>query len=360
MKVALIARATLYTVQGGDTIQITNTAKHLKQLGIETDIKTTDERIAYDQYDLFHFFNITRPADILFHLRKNSKPFVVSPVLVDYSEYDKHHRQGMPGMVLRFFSFNQIEYLKTIGRWLRGNDKLMYASYIWRGHKKSVVEVLNRAAMILPNSLLEYQNLIRLYKVAPKFNLVYNGIDTELFKADNATKKNKQLVLCVARIEGIKNQLNAIKALNNTPFNLIIIGSPAPNQISYYNECRKIAGSNISFIDNLSQKDLVNYYQRAKIHILPSWFETCGLSTLEAVAMGCNVVISNKGYVREYYEDYPVYCNPASPASIFEAVQLASQMEFDENFRKKITTHYTWMQAAEKTAAAYKHVIENR
>jgi len=37
-------------------------------------------------------------------------------------------------------------------------------------------------------------------------------------------------VLCIARIEGIKNQLNLIKALNDTEFNVLLIGSHAPNQ----------------------------------------------------------------------------------------------------------------------------------
>ena len=358
MKLALIARATLYTVQGGDTIQIINTAKHLIQFGIDADIKTTNEPIDYNKYDLLHFFNIIRPADILFHLNKTNKPFVVSPILVDYSEYDKYHRKGIAGNIFRYLSFNSIEYLKTLGRWLKGNDELMHTSYLWKGHKKCVKEILMRAAMVLPNSLLEYRNLVDLYKVEPDYRVVYNGVDAELFKDDNSIEKDAHLVLCVARIEGIKNQLNVIKALNNTAFKLFIIGSAAPNQINYFNKCRKFAGSNIVFKGNISQKELIHYYRQAKIHILPSWFETCGLSTLEAGAMGCNVVISNKGYVREYYEDYPVYCDPASPASIYEAVQLASNKKFDENFRKKITTHYTWLKAAEKTAAAYKHVID--
>ena len=80
MKVAFITRATLHTVKGGDTIQVLQTAKQLVQLGFSVDVKLTHEEINYAYYDLLHFFNITRPADILFHIQKAGKPFVISTI----------------------------------------------------------------------------------------------------------------------------------------------------------------------------------------------------------------------------------------------------------------------------------------
>ncbi len=89
MKVALITRSTLYSVKGGDTFQIINTARELKRMGIEADITLTNQPVQYQQYDLLHFFNIVRPADIVCHIKRSKKPFVVSPNLVNYHEYDQ-------------------------------------------------------------------------------------------------------------------------------------------------------------------------------------------------------------------------------------------------------------------------------
>ena len=86
----------------------------------------------------------------------------------------------------------------------------------------------------------------------------------------------------------------------------------ATNQNDYYLKCKKIAASNIHFVDHFPQEELIKYYQKAKVHILPSWFETCGLSTLEAAAMGCNIVITNRGYASEYYDGHAFYCDPSS------------------------------------------------
>jgi menaquinone-dependent protoporphyrinogen IX oxidase len=79
MRIAFITRSTLFSVKGGDTFQIINTARQLKGLGIDVDIKLTDQQVHYKQYDLLHFFNIVRPADIICHINQSKKPFVVSP-----------------------------------------------------------------------------------------------------------------------------------------------------------------------------------------------------------------------------------------------------------------------------------------
>jgi glycosyltransferase involved in cell wall biosynthesis len=357
MKVAFITRATLFTVKGGDTFQVMQTARHLAQLGVTAEIKLTHERIDYSSYDLLHFFNIIRPADILCHVQKAGKPFVVSTILLDYSEYEKYHRKGIPRLLFRFLSANAIEYLKTIGRWLLGKDKLMSFSYTWKGQRRSIVDILERAQYLLPNSALEYKRIISQYPCGTKCVIVPNGVDPALFQFRDTIEKDPFLVLCVARIEGRKNQLTLIRALNDSMYHLLIIGSPAPNQLSYYKACRSLASDNVTFIDHIPQDELVKYYQKAKVHILPSWFETTGLSSLEAAVMGCNIVITGKGDAKEYFGSGAFYCDPASPADIYAAIEQAATHKYNESLRQKILTDYTWNQATLQTIKAYKCAI---
>jgi glycosyltransferase involved in cell wall biosynthesis len=186
---------------------------------------------------------------------------------------------------------------------------------------------------------------------------VPNGINTNLFVPNGPLLKDNNLVVCAARIEGLKNQLNLIKALNNSSFTVLIVGEPAPNQNRYYKKCRGIAADNIIFTGRLTQKELAAFYRRAKVHVLPSWFETCGLSTLEAAAMGCNVVITDKGYTREYFGDDAFYCDPSDPASILYAVKQASKSDCRKELQRKILNNYTWQRAAAVTLKAYKKII---
>jgi glycosyltransferase involved in cell wall biosynthesis len=359
MKVAFIARSSLYSVKGGDTIQIVNTAKYLQQLNVHVDIKLADEKIDYDEYDLLHFFNLIRPADILPHISKAKIPFVVTPLLIDYTEYDKAYRQGFSGKLFRLLSAAKTEYVKTIARWLKGQQKLKSYSYLLRGHNKSIKNIIKNAKLFLPNSEMEYKYMEQLYALSPSYTVIPNGIDNNLFlqSINNDYEKNNRMVLCVARIEGLKNQLNLIKALNNTIYELFIIGDASINQTAYYKECKKLAAKNIHFINHLPQEELIQYYQKAKVHVLPSWFETCGLSTLEAAAMGCNVVVTDKGYTSEYFTEHAFYCDPESPSSIFEKIDIASNTASSKKLREKIFSDYTWQNAASKTFNAYKKII---
>lgn len=358
MKIAMIARSTLYTGRGGDTVQVEKTAAYLRKIGVEVDIKLSNEQIAYTDYDLLHFFNIPRPADILRHSKISGKPYVVSTILLDQSEYDRHHRRGL-GSILKYFSPDAVEYIKTMARCLLGRDYLASPEFVWKGQRNSIIEILRNAAMLLPNSGSEYNRLTSRYPGAGRYRIIPNGADLDIF-SNKHTKKDPELVLCVARIEGNKNQLNLIKALNNTRFKVVLVGKPAPNQPEYYAACRSLAAPNISFIDYLPLANLVDHYQRAKVHVLPSWFETTGLSTLEAAAMGCNIVITDKGDTRWYFEDYAFYCQPELPESILQAIEKAATAKYDTHLYNKIATNYTWEKTAAETLKAYQTVLAHQ
>jgi glycosyltransferase involved in cell wall biosynthesis len=259
--------------------------------------------------------------------------------------------------LLRRLSANGQEYTKTIARWIAGRDKMKSKGYLLKGQRKSIRQILERAALLLPNSETEYKRLEEEFGTKKEYIVVPMGVDAGLFSANDAIPKDATVVLCAARIEGIKNQLNLIRALNNSKYTLLLVGSPAPNQKSYYNECRRIAAENIFFYDHVPQEELISYYKRAKVHALPSWFETCGLSSLEAAAMGCNVMITDKGYTREYFGNDAFYCEPGDPRSIFEEIETAAKSDCRKELQDKIFHQYTWQQAAGITLDAYKKII---
>lgn len=357
MKIAFIARSTLTKVPGGDTEQVLQTARFLQVMGVQVELFLATQKVDYNKYDLVHVFNITRPADILYHISKSQKPVVVSTILIDYTEYDIKYRKGIPGTILRLFPPGANEYIKTIGRWLLQKDSLQSKSYLWKGQDKSIREVLHKASWLLPNSEAEYWQLEALYGIKKNYSVIPNGVDHLLYSPKPGIVKDNRLILSAARIEGRKNQLNLIKALNDTDYTLLLTGLPAPNQIKYYSECKRAASPNIIFCGRVPIDTLVGYYQKAKVHVLPSWHETCGLSSLEAAAMGCNIVITDKGFTREYFGDDAFYCDPETPESIYNAVKKAAASECRHELQEKILHHYTWQQAASQTLQAYQNIL---
>ena len=359
MRVAFISRATLYSDKGGDSIQIAQTVDQLRNLGIGADIFLADQKPDYAQYDLLHFFNIIRPDDILPHIAQTKKPFVVSTIFVDYSEYEKKARRGPSALLFRLLSPYAIEYLKALARFLVNGEKIKSAYFLFNGQKRSIRKIVKTSAMLLPNSQSEYDRLSFSYGIQKKYRVIPNGINKTLFAPKTSERqRDDRLILCVARIEGRKNQLNLIRALANTSYKLILIGARSTNQMKYFDLCKQEAASNIQFIDFLEQESLLDYYRKAKVHVLPSWFETTGLSCLEAAAMGCNIVITRKGDAYEYFRDYAYYCEPDSPDSILKVIEQAASNPVPAGLSSLVREQYNWEIAAKKTLEAYTEILQ--
>jgi len=352
MRVAFIVRPNLYKIAGGDTVQVDQTAKQLTGLGVEVDILLANDEIPYEKYDLLHFFHITRPVAILYHSKLAKMPFVISTIYCSYGDYHKHNKKGVNNLFERLPEDSK-DYIRNVARWILGRERLQIKSYLWEGQRKSIIKVLKAADYVLPNSQSELQRLRDDYSCQAKDVIVTNGINPEKFPFNPSIQKDNDLVICVGRIERRKNQLNVIKALNNTKYKLVLIGAPSPYQNDYYLQCREAAAENVTFLDRVPHDEMLKYYQLAKVHVLASWFETTGLSSLEAAVMGCNIVITDKGDTLDYFGDDAFYCDPGNPDSIKQAVDKAIEASFNEALLEKILTAHTWKKAAEQTLESY-------
>ncbi len=358
MKVAFISRATLYTSPGGDTKQLDLTAHNLRKLGVEVDVYLAYEHIDYAQYDLLHFFNIIRPADVLKHIKRSKKPYVVSTIFVEYGTV-KQQVGTVQKILQKIFSDDTLELIKAVARAIKNGEKIVSKEYLFKGHRASISFVAGNAAMLLPNSESEYKRFEKKYEIMCPYHVVPNGINTDCTSKDYPkSDKYKDAILCMGRIEARKNQLALIRAVNNTPYRLYIHGKPSPNAMAYFEQCKAEAADNVHIEGHLDDEELFTAYSNAKVHVLPSYFETTGLSSLEAAVMGCNIVVTDMGDTKDYFKEDAWYCNPDSPESIKEAIDAAYNAPYDEKFRQRILNNYTWMRAAEETLAAYKQVLK--
>jgi len=97
------------------------------------------------------------------------------------------------------------------------------------------------------------------------------------------------------------------------------------------------------------------YYHFAKVGISASWFETTGLTSLEALFCGANAVASGER-AKEYLGDLAYYCVPEDVTSIKNAVKeayLAEPKVIPDFMRQSLT----WENAAKKTFEVYQEVL---
>lgn len=352
MNVLFTSRSTLFSQPGGDTLQVEQTAKYLREMGHNVDIKLCGEPINTNEYDLVHFFNIIRPADLKVSIPKHI-PLVVSSIYHDYSEYDKLYRSAGSKLLFRLFGKFGLEYIKVNLRWLNGSDKFPGLKFLLSGNRKSIKALLKRSQYMFTTSHQEADLIKKEIGFIPAYKKVNLGSEHISVEESNS----RQGVLCAARIEGFKNQLNLIKALKGTDIALTLTGAAAPNHAIYYEACKQEAGKNVSFLGRLPEKDLAVEFGKAKVHALISFYETTGLSTLEALKAGCNVVITNRGAQKEIFGDHAHYCEPNDIASIKKAVNDALADEF--NHQNWVEENFSWKQAAQEISDIYHSLMKD-
>lgn len=332
MRVILQNRANFRESLAGDSIQLLKTREYLEKTGIEAVI---DNRPNLDltDFDLVHLFNLIPVAETYQYYRnawRQKKRVVLSTVFWEPEEF--------------FQVSSEPEQLRD---WWQKTGNLRR-------------EILNGTALILPNSFLELESLRKNYNPLPPAVVVPNAADQSfaLARPDLFVRKYqwKDFLLTVGRICRRKNQLSLIKAARTLKLPLVIIGPV--NDFQYYQECRReSAGQKVLFIDRLNPGELASAYAAARVHALASWYDTPGLVSLEAALAGCIIVSTDRGSAREYFEDKVFYCDPASQASIIQAVDAAWNAEKDIGLRERVLANYTWERVAEITKEAYRKIV---
>lgn len=140
---------------------------------------------------------------------------------------------------------------------------------------------------------------------APDINYtstVYNGIDTELFKADG---EPEDYLMISGRVTPDKGVKEAVQIALQAGRRLLVSGSVSKADQWYFEENVKPHLSNkILFLGMLEREQLVKYYQNAAGLLMPiQWQEPFGLAMVEAGACGTPVIAFNRGSVPEIVVD---------------------------------------------------------
>ena len=365
MRVLFSSRRNLFTAPGGDTVQLVKTAEQLRLLGVHVDINTEDTP-NLEGYDLVHLFNLMRPQEI-YSQAKNAKlqgkQIALSTIYGLYTEFERKARGGLPGWLAKHLTVWQIERAKVLAR-IFSSKEAGFGSWLvaFSGYWRICSKTLEMVDICLPNSHSEMQRVQVDFPQTSNmpYVVVPNAADENLFSAvaECESVPLTDFVLCVARIEGRKCQLELVRAMKSIDADLVIIGQAAPNHQKYYEAVKREASFRVHFLGQMSQQDLIKYYSAAKVHALVSWMETPGLSSLEAAAMGCNIVVTEKGDTRDYFGDAAFYCKTNDIGSITNALRRALNSEKKSSLQSKIKAEYSWGNAAEQTLAGYKVVLD--
>jgi glycosyltransferase involved in cell wall biosynthesis len=348
IKVLYFTHLSAFNIFGGAEIQMLKTKKYLEKRGCF--IKLFDVFCdKLDDYDILHIFQMRSDVLSLFNLaRHKGLKTVLSPIWWE-----------SPPLSGFFAKIGLVALARSYLNWKTYKILTSRELYPFK-------DFLEHADIILPNSRMEVELLIQDFRVdRKKFWVVPNGVDERFAaaKPDLFIEKYgmSDFVLFVGRIEIRKNLLNIINVCKELKMPLVVIGHVDPFGRDYYAQCLKAAQSSklirmLSFLPHDSE-ELLSAYAAARVFVLPSYFETPGLTALEAGLAGCNLVITNQGPTKEYFGEYAWYVNPWSIKDLGMKIKDAYERPKSIRLKKLILENYTWEKVAERTLEAYKSIL---
>jgi glycosyltransferase involved in cell wall biosynthesis len=226
-------------------------------------------------------------------------------------------------------------------------------------------EMLKMSDSIVVQTIREKKFVEKYYHVdKSKVSVIPNGVNIEFNEMHKPIFEEKtgiegKYILQVGRFDSNKNQLNVIKALNDSNIPVVFIGGADTNEIEYFEECKRIAGENIHFLgwlDNNSQL-LSSAYQNAEVVILPSHKEIFGNSLIEGGAAGAKLVATRELPLRDWGIDK--FCksiNPNDINDINKKVKDAFYETKNDEIKAIIYAKFSWDSVIEEYLEIYNKI----
>jgi glycosyltransferase involved in cell wall biosynthesis len=328
--------------EGGVHTQILQTKSALEEQGITVTMFEMWKKFDPKEYDLVHIFSAnmaTYHFARLLHTR--NIPFVVSPVF-----YTRRSDRTVRTVIRMDTFFNRL---------VRG---------FWTDYGL-ISEMCRWANAVLPNTQAEAHLMQYGMKVASeRLFIVVNGVEDRFAKAapDLFIKQYGigNFILYVGQIgPHRKNVHHMLSALKNVDHPAVLIGSYDDSPQS--RKCMELAKRNqrLLVIDELSHDSmlLASAYSACDVFLLPSLYETPGISALEAGLAGAKIVITPYGGTKDYFGGDAIYVNPSSVSDITNGIRKALAKKKDTALGKRIKKEFTWGKVGEKTRQVYEHVL---
>jgi glycosyltransferase involved in cell wall biosynthesis len=185
--------------------------------------------------------------------------------------------------------------------------------------------------------LIKYLNINR-----EKIQVIYEGkehftnqeIDETILLKKGIDRK--PYVLAVSSLNPNKNFKVIVEAMNylqSNDFNIVIAGGTDPRVFS---QKGVRLPDNVIHLGYVSDAELKALYKNAFCFIYPSFYEGFGLPPLEAMSVGCPVIVSNRTSLPEVGENAVLYCDPNDAKGLAEQIhKLMSDNKLRESLVQK-------------------------
>jgi alpha-1,3-rhamnosyl/mannosyltransferase len=214
-----------------------------------------------------------------------------------------------------------------------------------------------KASKILANSHNTKKDIIEFFNVEPsKIKVTHLGVGKEfvirekeeifyLYEKYNISQ-NKKIILYVGNLLPHKNLNRLLKAVRliKEDYVLLLAGKSFKNRYE-----QKLEKGTIVYAGEISQSELVDFYNLADLSVLPSLYEGFGLPVLESFACGTPVACSNTSSLPEVGGNHAFYFDPENESDIANAINKAFEWKGSPLSLREYALQFSWEKTAEET-----------
>ncbi|KKS82160.1 MAG: Glycosyl transferase group 1 [Candidatus Wolfebacteria bacterium GW2011_GWC1_43_10] len=257
--------------------------------------------------------------------------------------------------IVATYGFPYGHFLKTRGKYIQ--------SIIWTLLEKITLKKADKYIVTYKNT---FDYLLKNKVDNKKINLLPNGVDIGVFKPIK-NKNKKTNLLFVGRFEPEKNILNLGKALsilkNKFDYFITFIGGGALKR-GLVNELDR-SGINYKIIPSLPHNQLVKYYQKSDLFLLPSLAEGYPKVLIEAMACGLPPIVARyPGYEQIITDGENGLVCDFNPENISEKIDFLIKngrlrKKISQNARKFVQTNNNIKKILDKEIKLIRSVYES-
>lgn len=152
---------------------------------------------------------------------------------------------------------------------------------------------------------------------------------------------NREYYFALGSKATYKNYKWIAEVAKRNPSSLFVIAGGSTNSSKYSSD--SIDGENIILLGYLDDGEIVSLMKHCKAFLFPSKYEGFGIPPMEALELGCKIIISNSTCLPEIYGDCAYYIDPDN-----YNVNLSSLLQKDVDDSHELLKKYKWKITAEK------------
>lgn len=357
MKLLLISpTSSIHTIRWANSL--INYVDELHLVTMHKILEKLDDRIEV------HHLKIKAPLGYLLNYKALKKIICsVSPDIIN-----THYLSGYGMLSYLSVSKNKTPYLLSM--WGSDVYTFPHKSIFHKYLIKLTTEKATRLASTSVAMRKEFQEIYPSYK--SEISLTPFGVDTKNFSPNTKVKKNSLFTIGIAknleRKYGIEYLIEGFKKFNdkNPKSQLEIIGDGIIKE-DFKRLSRKLNLENkIIFHGRINNNKLSNILNTWDVYVIPSLFESFGVSAVEASSCGLPVIGTNVGGLPEVIEDNTTgFIIPSkNPQAISEKLQILFdnvelRVEMGKKGRELVLKNYDWEENVKTMIEIYNKTISD-